>query len=133
MASKATVTSLAFLLALILFSLSSFVSSCIDDCYIPSNATPTPSPLPSTEEGKRCPRDTLKFRICSKLLDARTDVTSDKRPGHSNGRAHWSWSCFVPLHFAIKANILGKNLNIPVSLSLILSACNKKVPKGFQC
>ncbi|CAK9311085.1 unnamed protein product [Citrullus colocynthis] len=116
MASKATVTSLAFLLALILFSLSSFVSSCIDDCYIPSNATPTPSPLPSTEEGKRCPRDTLKFRICSKLLDGPTDVTSDKRPGTScctlmEGLIDLE-AAFC-LCIAIKANIFGQEPKHP--------------------
>ncbi|XP_073281595.1 lipid transfer protein EARLI 1-like, partial [Primulina huaijiensis] len=34
---------------------------------------------------------------------------------------------------ALKANILGINLNVPVSLSLLLNVCSKKVPPGFQC
>jgi hypothetical protein len=39
----------------------------------------------------------------------------------------------VCLCTAIKANVLGINLNIPVSLSILLSACQKSVPSGFQC
>ncbi|GJX02177.1 retrotransposon protein, putative, ty1-copia subclass [Tanacetum coccineum] len=34
---------------------------------------------------------------------------------------------------AIKANVLGINLNVPVSLSLLLNVCGKKVPSGFKC
>ncbi|CAI0483390.1 unnamed protein product [Linum tenue] len=39
----------------------------------------------------------------------------------------------VCLCTAIKANILGINLNVPVSLSLLLNVCNQKLPSGFQC
>ncbi|MBA0801749.1 hypothetical protein Gohar_012097 [Gossypium harknessii] len=39
----------------------------------------------------------------------------------------------VCLCTAIKANILGINLNIPVSLSLLLNVCSKNVPSNFQC
>ncbi|CAI0413455.1 unnamed protein product [Linum tenue] len=39
----------------------------------------------------------------------------------------------VCLCTAIKANILGINLNIPLSLSLLLNVCKQKVPSGFQC
>ncbi|KAL8103750.1 hypothetical protein AgCh_028088 [Apium graveolens] len=33
----------------------------------------------------------------------------------------------------IRANILGIDLNVPVSLSLVLNNCGKKVPSGFEC
>ncbi|KAL8122155.1 14 kDa proline-rich protein DC2.15-like [Apium graveolens] len=39
----------------------------------------------------------------------------------------------VCLCTAIRANILGINLNVPVSLSLVLNNCGKKVPTGFEC
>ncbi|GKA30682.1 14 kDa proline-rich protein DC2.15-like protein, partial [Tanacetum coccineum] len=39
----------------------------------------------------------------------------------------------VCLCTAIKANVLGINLNVPVSLSLLLNVCGKKVPSGFKC
>ncbi|ONI22610.1 hypothetical protein PRUPE_2G139400 [Prunus persica] len=39
----------------------------------------------------------------------------------------------VCLCTAIKANVLGINLNVPVSLSLLLNYCGKSVPTDFQC
>ncbi|ONI06657.1 hypothetical protein PRUPE_5G073400 [Prunus persica] len=39
----------------------------------------------------------------------------------------------VCLCTSINARILGINLNIPVALSLLLSACGDKLPDGFQC
>jgi hypothetical protein len=39
----------------------------------------------------------------------------------------------VCLCTAIKANVLGLNLNIPVNLSLVLNFCGKGVPTGFKC
>ncbi|KAK9072887.1 hypothetical protein SSX86_009322 [Deinandra increscens subsp. villosa] len=34
---------------------------------------------------------------------------------------------------AIKANLLGVNLDASASLSLLLNNCGKEVPSGFQC
>ncbi|KAL8256001.1 hypothetical protein R6Q59_031068 [Mikania micrantha] len=34
---------------------------------------------------------------------------------------------------AIKANLLGVDLNVTVSLSLLLNNCEKEVPSGFEC
>jgi len=34
---------------------------------------------------------------------------------------------------AIKANVLGINLNVPVSLSLLLNYCGKNLPTDFHC
>ncbi|KAF2603547.1 hypothetical protein F2Q70_00025334 [Brassica cretica] len=36
---------------------------------------------------------------------------------------------------ALKANVLGIKLNVPVSLSLLLNACGRKTPRGstYQC
>ncbi|CAI9288788.1 unnamed protein product [Lactuca saligna] len=34
---------------------------------------------------------------------------------------------------AIKANVLGVNLNASASMSLLLNHCGKEVPSGFQC
>uniref|UniRef100_A0A803PM15 Bifunctional inhibitor/plant lipid transfer protein/seed storage helical domain-containing protein n=1 Tax=Cannabis sativa TaxID=3483 RepID=A0A803PM15_CANSA len=39
----------------------------------------------------------------------------------------------VCLCTAIRANILGINLNIPLSLSLLLNVCSRNAPRGFQC
>ncbi|CAF1825692.1 unnamed protein product [Brassica oleracea var. botrytis] len=34
---------------------------------------------------------------------------------------------------ALKANVLGIKLNVPVSLSLLLNACGRKTSHGFIC
>ena len=39
----------------------------------------------------------------------------------------------VCLCTAVKANVLGIQLNLPINLSLILNYCGKNVPSGFQC
>ncbi|XP_023551364.1 14 kDa proline-rich protein DC2.15-like isoform X2 [Cucurbita pepo subsp. pepo] len=113
MASKAT-ASLAFLLSLNLLFFS-LVSAC-SDCY--------------------CPRDTLKLGVCAKLLGGLLDVTIGKPPVTpccSLIEGLVDLEAAVCLCTAIKANVLGNNLNIPVSLSLLLNVCKKNVPEGFQC
>ncbi|KHN09801.1 14 kDa proline-rich protein DC2.15 [Glycine soja] len=39
----------------------------------------------------------------------------------------------VCLCTALKANVLGINLNLPISLSLLLNVCSRQVPRDFQC
>jgi hypothetical protein len=39
----------------------------------------------------------------------------------------------VCLCTAIKGEVLGIKLNLPVDLSLILNHCGKTVPTGFKC
>ncbi|XP_022154816.1 14 kDa proline-rich protein DC2.15-like [Momordica charantia] len=128
MASKA-IASLAFLLSLNL--LLSLIAAC-NDCYAPSHPHPTPSP----EQGKKCPKNTLKLGVCAKLLGGLVDVTIGHPPvtpccSLINGLA--DLEAAVCLCTAIKANVLGNNLNIPLSLSLLLNVCNKNLPNGFQC
>ncbi|XP_022970162.1 14 kDa proline-rich protein DC2.15-like [Cucurbita maxima] len=136
MASKAT-ASLAFLLSLNLLFFS-LVSAC-SDCYVPSPPIPNPcpptEPNPSSGHGK-CPRDTLKLGVCAKLLGGLLDITVGKPPVTpccSLIEGLVDLEAAVCLCTAIKANVLGKNLNIPVSLSLLLNVCKKKVPEGFKC
>ncbi|MFS8032344.1 putative bifunctional inhibitor/plant lipid transfer protein/seed storage helical [Helianthus anomalus] len=93
--------------------------------------TPTPSPPKAT-----CPKDTLKLGVCANLLNDLIHLVVGNPPKTPcctllNGLA--DLEAAVCLCTAIKANILGINLNIPVSLSLLLNYCGKKVPSGFQC
>ncbi|XWS49088.1 hypothetical protein CRYUN_Cryun13aG0133600 [Craigia yunnanensis] len=39
----------------------------------------------------------------------------------------------VCLCTAIKANVLGINIDIPISLSLLINTCGKKLPSDFIC
>jgi hypothetical protein len=34
---------------------------------------------------------------------------------------------------ALRANVLGINLNVPISLSVLLNVCNRRLPSDFQC
>lgn len=95
--------------------------------------TPNPSPSPATA---KCPRDALKLGVCANVLNGLLNVTLGKPPVEPcctliKGLA--DLEAAACLCTALKANILGINLNIPVSLSLLLNVCSKKVPRGFQC
>ncbi|KAG2681505.1 hypothetical protein I3843_11G148100 [Carya illinoinensis] len=83
-----------------------------------------------------CPKDTLKLGVCANLLNDLVHLvvgTPPKTPCCSLIEGLVDLEAAVCLCTAIKANILGINLNVPLSLSLLLNYCGKKVPTGFQC
>ena len=140
MASKSTASVALFLaLNLLFFSL---VTACGGGCPSPKpkpkpkpKPTPTPTPTPSPSGGK-CPKDALKLGVCADLLGSLLNVTVGSppvKPCCSVIQGLLDLEAAVCLCTAIKANILGINLNIPLSLSLLLNVCGKKVPKDFQC
>ncbi|OAY60001.1 lipid transfer protein EARLI 1 [Manihot esculenta] len=130
MASKSTASlALFFALNLLFFSL---VSACGGGCPSPK---PKPTPTPSPPKGK-CPNDALKLGVCAKVLGDLLNVTIGKPPVEpccSLIQGLVDLEAAVCLCTAIKANVLGINLNIPVSLSLLLNVCGKKAPSDFQC
>ncbi|XVF35615.1 hypothetical protein REPUB_Repub18cG0161200 [Reevesia pubescens] len=89
-----------------------------------------PNPTPAS-----CPKDTLKLGVCADLLGLVNVVVgtppSSKCCALLSGLA--DLEAALCLCTAIKANILGINLNIPITLSLLLSACQKELPSGFKC
>ncbi|XWS38541.1 hypothetical protein CRYUN_Cryun19dG0140000 [Craigia yunnanensis] len=146
MASKKSASfALFFALNILFFSLVSACSSC------PSpnpKSKPTPSPSPSgggtspsggvtsPSGGGKCPRDALKLGVCANLLGGLLNVTIGTPPVQPccsliQGLA--DLEAAVCLCTAIKANVLGIHLDIPVSLSLLLNVCSKNVPSDFQC
>jgi hypothetical protein len=83
-----------------------------------------------------CPKDTLKLGVCANLLNDLVHLvvgTPPKTPCCSLIQGLADVEAAVCLCTAIKANVLGINLNVPVSLSLLLNYCGKNVPTGFQC
>ncbi|RYR44617.1 hypothetical protein Ahy_A08g040920 isoform B [Arachis hypogaea] len=100
----------------------------------PKKATPPPSPPPPPSQEK-CPKDTLKLGACADLLGLVNIIIgtppSSKCCALIKGLA--DLEAALCLCTAIKANVLGINLNVPITLELILSACQKTVPPGFQC
>ncbi|GAB4834212.1 hypothetical protein Ancab_032477, partial [Ancistrocladus abbreviatus] len=96
---------------------------------------PTPKPTPSPSPGT-CPRDALKLGVCANVLNGllnKTIGTPLKEPCCSLIQGLADLEAAVCLCTAIKANVLGINLNVPVSLSLLLNYCGHEIPRDFQC
>ncbi|KAF9614465.1 hypothetical protein IFM89_018712 [Coptis chinensis] len=99
----------------------------------PTYPTPTTPTLPSN--GK-CPIDALKLGVCANLLGGLVTIsvgTPPDTPCCSLIKGLVDLEAAVCLCTAIKANVLGIHLNLPVSLSLLLNTCGKHAPSGFQC
>ncbi|XP_060207268.1 14 kDa proline-rich protein DC2.15-like [Lycium barbarum] len=147
--AKSSISSIALVLALnILFF--TMVSSTNVPCPPPPAPKPHPTPTPSTPatpstpstpstastKGK-CPTDALKLNVCGNLLNDLVHLvigsSSAKTPCCSLIQGLADLDAAVCLCTAIKANVLGINLNVPLSLSLLLNNCGKNEPKNFQC
>ncbi|GAV71789.1 Tryp_alpha_amyl domain-containing protein [Cephalotus follicularis] len=91
------------------------------------------SPPPPSPSSPTCPIDTLKLGVCANLLGLVNIVvgSSASTPCCTLISGLADLEAAVCLCTAIKANILGINLNIPVSLELLLNVCGKS--SGYQC
>ncbi|EHA8588557.1 14 kDa proline-rich protein DC2.15 [Cocos nucifera] len=127
MASKAFASTALLLMISLNFLFFSLVSS----KYVPCPPPPyKPKPSPS------CPRDALKLGACANVLRGLINVqlgNPPKKPCCSLLEGLADLEAAVCLCTAIKANVLGVNLNVPVDLSLLLNYCGKKVPAGYKC
>ncbi|XP_065859324.1 pEARLI1-like lipid transfer protein 1 [Euphorbia lathyris] len=91
------------------------------------------SPPPAKET---CPIDTLKLGVCANLLNGLLGLvigTPSKTQCCPLLNGLVDLEAPICLCTALKANVLGINLNVPISLSLLLNTCGKDVPAGFQC
>ncbi|KAL2321590.1 hypothetical protein Fmac_025969 [Flemingia macrophylla] len=126
--------------AALLLSLNILFFTVVSSTYVPCNPPPKvpkhpPVPKPPSTKYGTCPEDTLKFGVCANLLGL-VNVQLGKPPTTPccsliQGLA--DLEAAVCLCTALKANVLGINLNVPVKLSLLLNVCGKKVPKDFIC
>ncbi|KAK9984636.1 hypothetical protein SO802_034161 [Lithocarpus litseifolius] len=143
MASKTSASFALFLsLNLLFFAL---VTSAMNTCPGPNpnpnpNPNPSPNPNPNPSPGPSgqasCPRDALKLGVCANLLNGLLNVTVGTPPVTpccSLLQGLTDLEAAVCLCTAIKANILGINLNIPLAISLLLNVCSRNVPNGFKC
>ncbi|KAK4486380.1 hypothetical protein RD792_009053 [Penstemon davidsonii] len=134
MASKknTSIIVLFLVLNLVFFTFSSACQTCTGPKPEPKlNPKPNPSSSKAT-----CPRDTLKLGVCANLLGGLLGLTigtPPKTPCCTLIEGLADLEAAVCLCTAIKAKVLGINLNVPLSLSLLLNVCSKKVPPGFQC
>ncbi|CAN8245802.1 unnamed protein product [Cochlearia groenlandica] len=119
---------LLLVLNVIFFTL---VSSTSVPCPPPPYKKPShssPSPKPAT-----C-KNALKLVVCANVLN----LVNVSLPPKSkccaliNGLVDLE-AAVVCLCAALKANVIGINLNVPISLSVILNHCGKKAPHGYKC
>ncbi|XP_009626056.1 putative lipid-binding protein AIR1B [Nicotiana tabacum] len=127
MASKHSVA-LFLCLNLVLFSM-------VSGCRTCPKPKPKPCPPPPSSETATCPIDTLKLGVCADVLGLVNAVIGSPpvTPCCSLLSGLANVEAALCLCTAIKANILGINLNVPISLSLLLNVCSKEAPSGFQC
>ncbi|KAL6007866.1 hypothetical protein ACLOJK_033370 [Asimina triloba] len=108
----------------------------------PCSGKPNPTPKPPNKPPAKmppaypaCPRDALKLGVCADLLGLVNVVIGSPPtlPCCSLLQGLVDLEAAVCLCTAIKANILGINLNVPVSLNLLLNSCGRTCPSGFEC
>ncbi|KAH0988757.1 hypothetical protein GBA52_000240 [Prunus armeniaca] len=115
---------------ILIFSILFYSSTFSLACNTCKPQAPAPAPQPET-----CPKDTLKLGVCIDLLGlvnlpVGTPPTS-KCCALLEGLA--DLEAAICLCTVIKANVGLVNLEVPVALSLLVSACEKSVPPGFKC
>ncbi|WOH16121.1 hypothetical protein DCAR_0935670 [Daucus carota subsp. sativus] len=78
----------------------------------------------------------IRFGACAKVLGGLLGVEVGNAPKKPCCRLFGGLveaESAVCLCTAIKSNVLGFNLNIPVSFGLVLNVCDVQTPPGFQC
>ncbi|ESW19606.1 hypothetical protein PHAVU_006G139100 [Phaseolus vulgaris] len=123
MASKGTV---ALVLCLTMLSY-----TMVSSTYIPV----IPDPSVPYQKGT-CPIDAVKLGVCAKVLNlVNVKVGSPPTlPCCTLIKDLVDLEVAACLCTAIKANVLGINLNLPLSLSLLLNNCGRESSNiGFQC
>ncbi|KAL8496957.1 hypothetical protein ACS0TY_020587 [Phlomoides rotata] len=125
-------TTAAFILAFLISS--TFTTAC-DPCHTCDPCHPHPSPK-APPVNPFCPRNTLKLGVCADLLGLVNVVigdppSDDKCCAVLEGLADLEVAAC--LCTALKANVLGINLNVPIALTALVSACQKTIPPGFKC
>jgi hypothetical protein len=123
---------LALFLAFSLFFFAA-AQGCAPNCsYGPVIPTPPVVPPPSRGFG-RCPIDALKLNVCANVLGFVKVGLPHQEPCCSLLGGLVDLDAAVCLCTAIKANVLGIKLNLPIDLSLILNKCGKYCPDDFKC
>ncbi|KAJ3706733.1 hypothetical protein LUZ61_010438 [Rhynchospora tenuis] len=98
--------------------------------------TPTTPGSPSTPSTGRCPIDALKLGVCANVLNGLINIvlgTPPRQPCCSLINGLVDLEAAICLCIALRANVLGINLNVPIDLSLLINYCGRRVPSGFQC
>ncbi|KAF8693347.1 hypothetical protein HU200_038736 [Digitaria exilis] len=125
---------LALFLALSILTFAVAVRGCAPYCPTPP-VVPPPPVVPTPSGGGSCPINALKLEVCANVLN----LLKLNLPVSGNNQCCPLLQGLVDLDAAvclctaIKANILGINLNVPIDLSLLLNNCGKICPADFTC
>ncbi|KAG9452368.1 hypothetical protein H6P81_005272 [Aristolochia fimbriata] len=140
MASRGAFASMALLLSLNLLFFTLVTSTSVPNCAPPHEKPNKPKHHHNKHHHKApptsCPRDALKLGVCADVLGLVNVVVGSPPtlPCCSLLDGLVDLEAAVCLCTAIKANVLGIiNLDVQVSLSLVLDACGKECPSGFLC
>ncbi|KAL0737290.1 hypothetical protein Bca4012_013500 [Brassica carinata] len=98
--------------------------TCKDSLKVSSTSVPFP---------KLTCKDSLKFKVCANVLNLAKVSLPEKARCCTLIKGLADLDAAVCLCTAIKADLLGIKLNIPVSLSVIFNACGKMVPSRYKC
>ncbi|ESQ38204.1 hypothetical protein EUTSA_v10029036mg [Eutrema salsugineum] len=109
--------------------------------HVPTPSVPSPNPRPvpppsTPGSSGNCPIDVLKLGVCGNVLSGLLNIQLGQPSAQrccSVVQGLVDLEAAVCLCTALRANVLGINLNVPISLSVLLNKCNKKVPSGFEC
>lgn len=124
--SSLNTTSLLFILLNIITFFTITSSTKLIIC--PPKTTPT--------NPTKCPKNTLKFGVCGNWLGLVHEIigTPPSKECCTLISDLADVEAAACLCTAIKANVLGVvNVKAPIAVSLIISGCGKKVPKGYTC
>ena len=122
--------------AFVLFLAVNLVVLGVASAYSPYDATSTTSTQTTTPwSPSGCSLDLLKLGVCADVLGLiKAQVgTPPALPCCSLLEGLVDLEAAVCLCTAVKANVLGIQLNLPINLSLILNYCGKSLPAGFLC
>lgn len=128
MASK--IISVAFFLCLNFF----FITMVNSNYVIPEIPVPIPNPIVDPSPKATCPINALKLGVCANVLNlVNAKVGSPPTlPCCSLIKGLANLEVAACLCTALKANVLGLHLDVPIALSVILNNCGLN-NSGFQC
>ncbi|KFK43475.1 hypothetical protein AALP_AA1G129800 [Arabis alpina] len=107
-----------------------YVSGC--NTCLPNE--PILNPNPSDPSKHSCPKEATKLGVCTKILEGGVVIGNAlETPCCSVLQGLVDLEAAVCICTAIKANILGINIAIPISLSFLMNTCGKKLPSDFIC
>ncbi|CAH9076806.1 unnamed protein product [Cuscuta europaea] len=123
--------------------LATLAVACGEPCK-PTEPKPETRPKPTTLTHKgppvdlyhHCPRNALKLGVCTDLLGGLINIEIGHAPtspccSFLEGLA--DMEAAACLCTALKANVLGLNLAVPVALGAVVGACHRTIPPGFIC